>query len=349
MAKKNNIVNYLTIAVHIIVCVVVIVLPEYYYRTTQRPEGFSTNPSNFFIIINIFFIGFFYLNAYYLIPKLFLKGKKILYVLIITVTLIGATVVGNLIPPPLIIDASNSPLGMPTLPPRIPSSFPLAPFILSFALSSTYRFFLIKFKEDSDMKDQTNENLKTELLFLRSQISPHFMFNTLNSLVSLARKKSDLLEPILIKLSNLIRYMLYESETTVPVQTEVEYLKNYIELQQLRFGDKVEIIFNTQLSIKENRLEPMILIAFVENAFKHGIGMIQNPKIEINLTIDNNELNFNVWNRHNNQAKEVKDKNSGIGIPNIKRRLNLLYGENHNLTFINNDDWFMATLKLYLK
>jgi two-component system, LytTR family, sensor kinase len=322
--------TYLTIAMHLVAWGVIFVLP-FYNRPTPPPGFDNDGRQTIFIYSNIVIAGFFYLNAYVLIPKiLFLKKNWWRYTLVIILAIIFVLIIGKY------VDSGRS---------RNPFIFP---FIISFAFSSAYRFFLDKMKEDRLIKERETENLKTELTFLRSQISPHFMFNTLNSLVSLARKKSDLMESILIKLSNLIRYMIYESETKVSLETEMEYLQSYIELQKMRFGDKMEIIFNAKIAQGNFKIEPMILISFVENAFKHGVTMIHNPKIEININVDNKELHFSVWNRHNNRQEEVKDKNSGIGVPNIKRRLNLLYGSNHNLVMINNEDWFMATLKLKL-
>ena len=200
------------------------------------------------------------------------------------------------------------------------------------------------------MKEKETENLKTELSFLRSQVSPHFMFNVLNNMVALARKKSDELEPSLIKLSSLLRYMLYETdESKVLVEKEVGYLQSYIDLQQQRFGNKV--IINTNFGKIENgyTIEPMLLIPFVENAFKHGTGLIPDAQINIDLTVQNHQLNFSVQNRYvNGETFEVKDKTSGIGLNNVKRRLNLLYSNNHTLKIDKTDGWFTILLQLNL-
>jgi LytS/YehU family sensor histidine kinase len=137
-------------------------------------------------------------------------------------------------------------------------------------------------REEKIKSDLENERLKSELSFLRSQISPHFMFNLLNSMVSLARKKSDLLEPMLIKMSEILRYMLYEKDDSkIPIEKEHAYLNNYIDLQILRFGKKVKVNFESNLENTSLLIEPMLLIPFVENAFKHGTGMIKEPTIDI--------------------------------------------------------------------
>src|SRR4029078_9561482 len=132
-------------------------------------------------------------------------------------------------------------------------------------------------------REKETENLKTELSFLRSQVSPHFMFNIMNNMVALARKRSELLEPSLIKLSALLRYMLYETEEKVPLQKEVEYLQSYIDLQKQRFGKGVAIHTCLQQVDDTYQIEPMLLIPFVENAFKHGTGLIDKAEIDVEL------------------------------------------------------------------
>jgi LytS/YehU family sensor histidine kinase len=153
-----------------------------------------------------------------------------------------------------------------------------------------------------------------------------------------------------MKLSNLMQYMLYETdEEKVLLATEVEYLRSYIDLQQQRFGSKVKL--NVCFDVKEDWLsiEPMMLIPFVENAFKHGVGMIEDPEINIKLKTDNRQLLFEVSNKYNSgETKEVKDKTSGIGLQNVSRRLNLLYGKQHKLEIRPENGWFNVSLKLNL-
>jgi LytS/YehU family sensor histidine kinase len=166
-------------------------------------------------------------------------------------------------------------------------------------------------------------------------------------MVALARKKSELLEPSLIKLSSLMRYMLYEAdEEKVPLEKETEYLQSYIDLQQQRFGKNVELVFTCENPDKNYVIEPMLLIPFVENAFKHGTGMIEQAKIQIELKAKNNLLQFSVRNRYNPDSIEIRDKISGIGLTNVKRRLNLLYGDQHSLLVTREEGWFMISLQL---
>jgi LytS/YehU family sensor histidine kinase len=175
------------------------------------------------------------------------------------------------------------------------------------------------------------------------------MFNVLNNMVALARKKSDVLEPSLIKLSQLLRYMLYETdEDKVLLEKEVDYLQSYIDLQKQRFGKNV--VIDTSWRVKESgyTIEPMLLIPFVENAFKHGTGLIMNAEIDVRLEVEQGMLLFTVRNRYNDEAGETKDKTSGIGLNNVKRRLNLLYHQNYTLAIDKKDGWFTVNLQLKL-
>jgi len=149
-------------------------------------------------------------------------------------------------------------------------------------------------------KEARAEHLSFQLKFLRSQVSPHFLFNMMSNMVSLARQKSDILEPSLIKLSELLRYMLYESqEEKISISKEMEHLENYTDLQKLRFGDDVNVKLKINNDCPECLIEPMLLIPFIENAFKHGIGLQENAYIYITITILKNKLQFSCVNNYN--------------------------------------------------
>jgi sensor histidine kinase YesM len=168
-------------------------------------------------------------------------------------------------------------------------------------------------------------------------------------MVALARKKSDILEPSLIKLSSLLRYMLYETdEEKVLLEKEIDYLRSYIDLQMQRFGSKVKVNVSMEDFDKSYFIEPMLLIPFVENAFKHGTGLIQNAEISVELKAQNNLLQFVVTNQHDNNSQETKDKTSGIGLQNVRRRLNLLYKNNYGLLISDKDNKFVVSLQLNL-
>ena len=228
----------------------------------------------------------------------------------------------------------------------IPVLSPLVALLCSFC----YRVILDNQSRQQLLKERETIHLKSELNFLRSQISPHFMFNILNNLVALARKKSDDLEPAIVNLSQLMRYMLYESDDhRVMLSKEIEYLKSYINLQMLRFGSNVKVGIDITGDTDRYTIEPMLLIPFVENAFKHGTGMVEDPIIAISLTIepDKHLMRFIVVNGVS-ELDVSKDNSSGIGIINVKRRLAILYPGKHELHILNENNSFTIDLSIYL-
>jgi two-component system LytT family sensor kinase len=284
----------------------------------------------FFAFINI---PFFYINSEILIPNVFQKKRIWAYL----ITALGLIV---------LIFLFNSLIAFLFFKNQyVPRTGPTFQLLFFLAISTAYRLISNNLKSEQEKKEQETEKLKSELSFLRSQISPHFIFNVLNSIVSLSRRKPERVEPVVVKLSDLMRYMLYESDDAkVTIDRESQYLRAYIELQQLRFGDDIEINFSDNHLDESQSIEPMLLIPFVENAFKHGVGMILNPTIDINLRTENGRLIFEVKNKVNRQFKEVKDSASGIGLNNVKRRLELLYPDNHQLTIKNEDDVYVIKL-----
>lgn len=292
------------------------------------------------VLFNAVLIGFFYLNMYALVPHVLARKHWLYYAGAIVACFILVLALNRLIDYALIKDDFR---------PGRPIYFVVINFLLVFGLSTALRLSGDRIQFEREREQRENETLKSELSLLRSQISPHFMFNVLNSLASLARKKSDLLEPVIIQLSQLMRYMLYDTgEKRMPINKEIEYLSNYIDLQKLRFGNDISIVFNKQVMRGEVAIEPMLLIPFVENAFKHGTGLVMDPSIHIDLKSDDTTLVFNVRNKFSS-TPQAKDPGSGIGIQNVRRRLDLLYKDKYELSLVEDDGWFKATLKLILK
>ncbi|GAO44140.1 sensor histidine kinase [Flavihumibacter petaseus] len=315
--------------------------------------------SNLAMGLNLLWIVLFYLNAYYLIPRLVYNRKIFSYILcqIAFFTLISLGV-------SLLLKTN---LHEPFMRFPMPLLLNIFPFLFVQAGSLAYRLIVDKVRGEKDQKEKENEGLKTELSFLRSQISPHFIFNVLNNLVSLARKKSDLMEPSLLRLSGLMRYMLYESdEKKVLLTREVEYLRSYIELQSLRFGNDVNLQVDLQVPESPWYIEPMLLIPFVENAFKHSASYMNRPLIDVMLRVsDEGVLHFRVNNQYEpnvdligeerldnrNEGRgdgRTDDRTSGIGLQNVRRRLNLLYGSDHTLLISDKDGVFSVSLKITL-
>lgn len=338
--------KWVTISLHVLFWILFFVSPyliraSVEHDSTFHPEDMLGKFYAALFLNNLMRLALFYLNAYLFIPKLVYLRRFRQYWITLLIALILLIIWDQLIYA-LLIPGLHFKIWIYVL-------FEMPTFIFIIMGSTAFRLIADKIKQQQRAKEKETENLKTELSFLRSQVSPHFMFNVLNNMVALARKKSDLLEPSLIKLSSLLRYMLYETdEDKVLLEKEIEYLNSYIELQSQRFGKNVDINATFEPVTDGFIIEPMLLIPFVENAFKHGTGLVPNAQISISLQLRKNELHFCVRNRYNETAAWEKDKTSGIGLTNVKRRLNLLYPDNHSLQITKEDGWFSILLKLNL-
>jgi len=198
------------------------------------------------------------------------------------------------------------------------------------------------FKSERTNQRLKDEAVKAELAFLKSQINPHFLYNTLNYIYSLAIPVSDQLANAVIRLSDLMRYTLTDSANgKVQLTKELAYINSYIELFRMRFEPFFYVDFKVDGVTKQDEITPLILIPFVENAFKHGV--INEPKhpVRINLNVRQNRLVFEISNKINHAQK---DHSSGIGLANIQRRLDLLYEDQHELLISNNGNTYKITL-----
>lgn len=220
-------------------------------------------------------------------------------------------------------------------------------FIL--ALSTSIRVTQEWYKNEKQKREMEKEKLVSELSLLRSQVNPHFLFNTLNNIYSLSNRKSDKTPEAIQKLSELMRYMLYESkDEKVRLTKEIDYLRNYIDLQKLRLTEEVKIIFEVEGDIQDKRIEPLLLIPFIENAFKHGVSYTRDMEINIQLIVKDDELILIVENPVD-ESLINKDIPSGIGLENIKKRLNLLYPDKSNLKIIHSHNKHKIELTIKLK
>ena len=337
--------RWIIILLHAVCWIVIFSLP-FFLRVTYKNDNKPPQPDDkamlyFYFFSSIVWVLLFYINAYVFLPLL-VRTKKIW--LFITLQIVGLAVVyySHMIYFDLFVTQIQFKTANFFL-------YNISTYLFIIAGSTAYYMVLERQHAQQLAQERETVNLKTELLFLRSQVSPHFMFNVLNNMVALARKKSDLLEPSLLKLSSLMRYMLYETdEEKVPLEKEIEYIQSYIDLQQQRFGKNVKVCANFQNPGSGNEIEPMLLIPFVENAFKHGTGIIEDAQIKIELKVEGGILQFIVSNRYNDISNNSKDKNSGIGLNNVTRRLNLLYGSDHTLLINDKDGWFTVSLQINL-
>ncbi|MGQ1909734.1 sensor histidine kinase [Marinifilum sp. RC60d5] len=215
--------------------------------------------------------------------------------------------------------------------------------------------FIIKLVEYLNLIAQNEQNLakeklEAELSFLKNQVQPHFLFNTLNSLYSLILKKSDQSLDVILKLSELLRYMLYETNTKqVNLSKEVESIKNYIELEKIRHGDKIDLSINIWGDINSNNIAPMIILPFIENSFKHSTkGFDKKSWITIDIGVKENKLKLNIENSIPNSSADQNSIVGGIGLQNVKRRLSLIYPEKYDLKIETNKESYCVHLNLEL-
>jgi LytS/YehU family sensor histidine kinase len=207
----------------------------------------------------------------------------------------------------------------------------------------------IKLAKDSFTRRQQEK--EAELRLLKGQLNPHFLFNTLNNLYGLSVMKSDKLPSLMLKLSDLLRYSLYETkETYVPLEKEIKYLENYMSLEKIRLEDKTEIRFDKTGNFSDKKIAPMLLIVFVENAFKYlEVSKDKLSKVKVNLKTEDNKLIFNCENTFDEteiSKQNLETSKSGIGLQNAKKRLDLIYPNKHQLTIKKENENYVVQLIL---
>lgn len=298
----------------------------------------------YFLGFGIINIGLFYLNFLVYIPKFLDKKKFKTYALIIIPTIIilgiGKYGVALLFKPYIPVEAGHAiTFGVYFLSTLISS-------LMFIFLSTVLKFTTDWFLNERVQHDLENQRLTAELSFLKSQINPHFLFNSLNTIYSLAYQQSETTPEAVLKLSEIMRYMLYEcNDNKVDLDKELKYLQNYIDLQKIRFANKAFIDYSVIGEVDHHRIVPLILISFVENAFKHGVANDPEHPIVLALTVTETTLNFYV---HNKKHQHNRDAAGGIGLNNVQRRLNLLYPGKYNLTIHNEEDTYSCELSLVL-
>jgi LytS/YehU family sensor histidine kinase len=191
-----------------------------------------------------------------------------------------------------------------------------------------------------------NEKNKTELMHLQSQVNPHFFFNMLNNLYGLVDKDSKKAKELIIKLSAMMRYSIYEGQKeSVTLQQEIDFIHNFIELHKMRYHKNISINFNTDIENEKLKIMPLLFIILVENAFKHGVEVLRsNAFVNISIISKQKEVTFEIENNYDEEEQVEK----GIGLENLKRRLELVYPKKHTLTNSINNDVYIAKLTLTL-
>ncbi|WP_158797920.1 sensor histidine kinase [Pedobacter sp. L105] len=213
------------------------------------------------------------------------------------------------------------------------------------ALTMVIQLMHNAYNQEKNLREIEKEKFSAEMGLLKAQINPHFFFNTLNSLYALTLKGSDKASKVVLRLSELMHYMLYEARADkVFLKDELSHLENYISIEQMRFADRLDLCFQHSGDISGKMIAPLLLLPFVENAFKHGI-TDDAGWITINLKVIGNQLFLKV---ENSYPKNVNKSVHGLGLINVKRRLELTYPDSYDLQFIQNNEIFEASLKLEL-
>lgn len=320
------------------------------------------------------FLLIFLINVYFLIPKLLFKKKYLPYIgftLLSILLVIGVSISFRLFLTP------QQPLAMPPMdlgpgmPPmelgsKMPAPMGFRPpthtvqksilmiFIDNFIIAvlvvgagTTIKLMSQWLHEEGRRKDVEKEQLKTELAFLRHQLSPHFFMNTLNNIHALVDINTEIAKDAIIRLSTLMRYLLYETaHGQTSLKKEIGFIESYITLMELRFSKKVVISLEVPQNIPDIQIPPMLFISFLENAFKHGVSYQQDSFVKFKLEVKDNQLNCSIKNSKYKTKEDNEQSYSGIGLANIKKSLALLFNEDFSLEINENEIEFEVQLSI---
>ena len=220
---------------------------------------------------------------------------------------------------------------------------------ITLAAATTIKMVRVHYKSIEFEQELIQEKLRSELSFLRAQTTPHFLFNTLNNLYALSRKKSDSTPDAIMMLSKIMRFMLYECRAPlILLSDEIRVIRDYIELEKLRFSNRLSVELHEQTDDPDAMVAPLLLLPFVENSFKHGAGSTTGKAhISIDIKLSDNQLQFSVMNTVDTQANPAIEK-GGIGLKNVQRQLELLYPGRYSLQAGLSGDQFRVNLLLSL-
>lgn len=327
--------------------------------TLVMKDGYSSIYESFyrnFILLLPQVIASYYL-IYFLNPRFLYKKKYMLF----AVLFIIGTYVFSILARVLVIYVVEE---LYREPPFIQETF----FEISTDLKRLYSEFFYKvylpvflFASAKLIKERFEEKNRSELLkkekaiaelnFMKAQIHPHFLFNTLNNLYVLTLKKSDQASDVVLKLSEMLDYMLYKCNgNSVTIDEEIQLIQNYIDLEELRYGDRLELVFNKNIDDSQTQIAPLILVSFIENAFKHGAsGTVAIPKIKIEISVKNKQLLFSILNTKPSLVqKDFTNFKKGIGLVNTNSQLQLLYPNKHSMEVIEDSNSYFVKLQINL-
>jgi sensor histidine kinase YesM len=336
---------FITISIHIIAWGLLLMVP--FLSTYQVIKSFAPTANISFIpviISSLFLIAIFYFNYFVLIPKFLLLKKYLLYIITLVLSVVTAFVLSEVffnlfgVNPGNI--ASINPILIKIEPVMRANAFLMLTISILASISLTI---------NDHLRQLEKEKLVAQISSLKSQINPHFLFNTLNNIYATALDTSPRTADMVERLSEMMRYTMKESQNDfVPLEEEINYLNNFIELQKLRLESKIKFDYSVEGDFTELQIAPMLLIPFVENAFKHGVNSEQDSNIRINIKATESELHFLVANNKVKIQSNIKENRSGLGIENTKHRLSLIYPSKHLLTIKETENDFIVSLHINL-
>lgn len=303
---------------------------------------------NSFITISVHGLAA-YFNLYFLFNKLFRQQLYLSYIVSIILTVLLAALIWALALNSASIITNHSSLHI-----WAPKFFMACFASITYTLGITMSLKMVKqwYERERVAENLERINMETELKYLKTQINPHFLFNSLNSLYALTLQKSDSAPELVLKLSEILRYVLYDgSERWVSLEKEINYLKSYLDLEKIRNGDRLELEFNINGNPKTKQVAPMLFLTFLENSFKHGINQkAEGGFVKIDMNIGEDDLLFSIENsKPERKEKRINGKSGGIGLENIRKRLTLLYPDRHNLNINDDGEKYSVQLSLQLK
>lgn len=342
-ANRNKFLS-LEIQLSLLLWVVYLVIP---YLVVPERYGYSLAPSE--LLIKTTYLAFALFSNFVLIPRLLHKSKYTYFALAIAgLILFGALLEEMLLENILFPDTRGGDLSFRSLQ----WSASKIGFVL--ILFSTFKLIWDYQKKQTQLAELEKEKIASELKFLKSQINPHVLFNNLNNIYSYALEKSEKVPEMLLKLSDIMRYMLNDEDSQfVKLEKEIRYLEDFIELQKLRLEERGSVSMTVTGSPENYRIAPLLLVAFVENSFKHSMqSEVDNIEIDITITIKNGTLIFASKNTYSEDGgPSLNNRNgreTGIGLQNVKKRLQLIYKDKHNLEISKQDKFFVVQLSLDL-
>ena len=291
-----------------------------------------------------------YFNIYFLFPVFLKRRQYVLYFVAIVLAISLGTLLESVAF--LVLGTTSMEVKAGLLSPQY---LLVTALTIAYTVAITMSLKLVKhwYEKERLTKELEKLNTETELKYLKSQINPHFLFNSLNSVYALALQKSDQAPDLILKLSDILRYILYDgSEKKVSLAQEIKYLKSYLELEKVRHGDRMELSMEIAGDIEAHEIAPMLLIPFVENSFKHGLGKnMAKGFVRVLVEASDGDLHFEITNSKPKNGSEVsseKDYKGGIGLINVRRRLRLLYPKKHALEINENENEFIVSLNINL-